>query len=140
MAFGLNSPAPAPIVPRGSPCVRSLATDWGVVMVSASWAGRARALFAMALFASATLTRAASADPPDPRDPMALLDSQWLSNVKAGIEREEYHLSPSDTSSGYTAPNRAQDLRATWDAGTLIVTPRVDPGAWRFTLALAAVT
>jgi hypothetical protein len=109
-------------------------------MVSASSASRAQALLVMALFVTATLPRAASAQAPDPRDKAAMLDSPWIGTVTAGIERDEYHLSPSDAEPGYTAPNRAHDLRATWDAGTLTLRPRVDGGAWAFTYALAAVS
>src|SRR5687768_10909833 len=63
----------------------------------------------------------------------------WLDTVSEEIREGEYHLSPKHGAEGWTAPNRAQDLRGWWHDGVLEVSPRVDPGAWRFTYRLASV-
>ncbi len=75
-----------------------------------------------------------------PLDPSAAtvpdVAGAWWSDVTAEIQAREYHLSLID--GGWTAPNRAQDLRARWQGGNLVVTPRVESNAWTFQYSLVS--
>ena len=63
--------------------------------------------------------------------------ASWLATAGSTIAREEYQLSLHDGGEGFTAPNRAQGLRARWHDGVLVVTPRIDGEAWSFRYELA---
>src|SRR5207244_4094084 len=65
--------------------------------------------------------------------------SGWLSRVSAGIQASEYRLSPALGRAGWSAPNRAQGLRALWYDGTVEVEPRDGVPTWRGALRLAGV-
>jgi hypothetical protein len=90
------------------------------------------------------VARAGSPDGPDaPRavvpltdpDPEALEESDWLAQAFAYIEASEYHLSQGDGS--WSAPNRAQDLRATFSpAGLQLVRRTEREPSWTWDLAL----
>jgi hypothetical protein len=63
-------------------------------------------------------------------------DPGWATTVSEAIRDGEYHLSLSSAGDGFTAPNRAHDLRALWRDGALEVTPRANSSAWRFSYRL----
>jgi hypothetical protein len=59
-------------------------------------------------------------------------DPSWLATVSSHLQSQEYHASPSGE--GFQAPNRAQNLRTTFDRQGIHVVPRVAASAdgWRF--------
>jgi hypothetical protein len=63
----------------------------------------------------------------------------WVASVSANIAASEYHLAAREDGGGFTAPNRAQDLRARWQDGVVVLTPRVDGAAWSMRCELVAV-
>jgi len=61
-------------------------------------------------------------------------DADWWSQVQADLAQREYHLSPVD--GVYQAPNRAHDLRTSFEKGAVRVVPRTGEAdwAWHWTL------
>lgn len=70
------------------------------------------------------------------------VEPNWWQSVRHRLELSEYHVSPSaqSTEAGaavrYVAPNRAQDLRATFSADGVSIEPRTEAGRWSWGLAL----
>ncbi|MBN1665853.1 MAG: FG-GAP repeat protein, partial [Anaerolineales bacterium] len=72
-------------------------------------------------------------------DPAALEQSDWYAQATAYIEASEYHFTPIEPGS-YAAPNRAQNLRATFGPQGLQLTPRtadMNASTWQVSLTLA---
>jgi hypothetical protein len=85
---------------------------------------------ALAVLATACVAASAAAlEPPS---------TAWLGATQRGLAASEYHLA-SAGAGAWTAPNRANDLRTTWNDGALLVTPRVDADAWCLHWELVAI-
>ena len=95
-------------------------------------------LSAAPIFLSAPAVAGAPPASPSATRP-AEASASWLGAVEEGIRKGEYHLSAHESGDGWTAPNRANDLRASWRDGALTVTPRVEGSAWTFSYRLASV-
>ena len=63
-----------------------------------------------------------------PRAPSA--GSDWWAEARARISADEYHVALAAGTTRWTAPCRAQSLRATWSNGTFSLAPRVDASRW----------
>ena len=69
--------------------------------------------------------------------PAPAVDPAWWSQAFESIRRAEYAPSPTET--GFQAPNRAHNLRASFREGGLDVGPRIPgSGAWRWSWRTAA--
>jgi len=93
--------------------------------MSHAWRDTWGAAYLWALYA----LPAVAAPPPEP----------WLASVERRLAQEEYQLSQSLLVDGWTAPNRAHDLRTTWVDGALLVEPRIEGKAWRVRLETSAM-
>ncbi|MBN1666920.1 MAG: FG-GAP repeat protein, partial [Anaerolineales bacterium] len=112
-------------------------------LVPAGLAGAAPARWQSSAYKPGRLVKAAPATPAvagdGVLDPAALEQSDWYAQATAYIEASEYHFTQIEPSS-YAAPNRAQNLRATFGPQGLQLTPRVaeiHANAWEVNLALA---
>ncbi len=82
--------------------------------------------------------------PQPPASAVASVPSPLLPDAEAAMARmasalalEEYVIA--SVPGGWSAPNRQQDLRATWAGGFFKLTPRVNEAAWRFAWETASV-
>ena len=91
---------------------------------------RIPALIALALLSAPGISLAGS-------DPADGADASWFESATGGIARAEY--APSANANGFQAPNRAQNLRTSFESQGIEVTPRssatstpLAAPAWRF--------
>ncbi len=92
------------------------------------------------LWTAVVVTTLILASPP-PHDGQAATGStgDWMSRAQKGIAAAEYRFSPA-RDGGFSAPNRAHDLRVRMDARGLEVTPRTqDRASWTLGLRLQSV-
>lgn len=65
-----------------------------------------------------------------------LPDSAAIRDIRNVIARQEYHITYDDQTRSFQSPNRRQNLRATYEPGTLTIRKRVDSTQSGFTVRL----